>query len=76
MVLGFSELNLTETQGYIVRDLSKMLNHIPITELPPKERAYFSILHHLTEGAVLDPGYIIQKLGMLFPQYRWKVKAY
>ena len=74
MVIDFNELDLTQTQRYIVRDLGKMMSHIPITLLPAQERAFFSVLHHMTECAILDPRYIVEKLNMLFPEDRFEVK--
>ena len=50
------------------------MNHIPITKLPPQERGFFSVLHHMTECAILDPRYIVEKLNMLFPEDRFEVK--
>lgn len=76
MVLGFEELQLTPTQRDIVKEMYILTQQIDQQTISGKERAYFSLLMHLTEGYVLAPGYIIEKLSLLFPDYTWKVKAY
>ena len=76
MVLSFTELDLTDTQRYIVKEMYDRTQYIDQQTINGKERAYFSLLMHLTEGYVLDPCYIIEKLGQLFPDYSWKVKSY
>ena len=76
MVLSFTELDLTDTQRDIVKEMYDRTQYIDQQTINGKERAYFSLLMHLTEAQILDPGYIIEKLGQLFPDYRFKVKSY
>ena len=77
MVKGYETIPLTPTQRQMVTKIHELTEQLEDEGFQNGEaRALISLLHHLSEGYVLDPCYIIEKLGQLFPDYSWKVKSY
>ena len=77
MVKGYDTIPFTKYQHASIKQIHQLCQKMEDEGFQNSEaRALISLLNHLSEGSVLDTGYIIQKLGMLFTDYRFKVKTY
>jgi len=77
MVKGYDAVSLTPTQRVKIQAVHTLAQEIEDEGFMNREaRALTSIINHLSEGYILDPGYLTEKMSLLFPECTFKVKSY